>query len=123
MDLLCVVCRFSSEILAILFQTAGSSQVKNVIERRPDDIKRITNVLKRYVGKDPGSESEKEFASNLINILSSILLFHSDAQVLFANAGGLELALNLIRYFIPACCLRFFDFLYLGKKRLEELLD
>jgi hypothetical protein len=90
--------RYCSEILAIVFQTASASQIKSAIEQSSGMIESVTEVLGRYVEKDPKSEPEKEFAANLINILSSILLFHSDAQVLFEKADGINISLNLIRY-------------------------
>jgi hypothetical protein len=91
------VFRYCCELLAIVLQMAQATTIEKVIQKRPDDVKRLLSVISRYENKDPTSPREIEFFLNLVNALTSIMLYHPHAQQLFGKAGGLQICLGLMR--------------------------
>ncbi|CEG42714.1 Uncharacterized conserved protein [Plasmopara halstedii] len=131
---------YASEILSILLQSGAESRATFVswiekgwpseeLEKKNKKVNLMDDLLQAlapYRKKDPSSEEEEEFASNLVNVLCSVLLI-PEAQNQFRRLEGLELLLRFLmdrKRFIFSSALRAMDHTLMGNARnCERLIE
>jgi beta-catenin-like protein 1 len=133
---------YASEILSILLQSGAAPREKFVAwqgKPRPEEEKRkdkndakvdlmdeLLQALAPYRKKDPASDEEEEFVSNLVNALCSVLLV-PEAQKQFRRLEGLELLLRFMKdrqRFVFGGALRAMDHALMGNARnCERLIE